>query len=104
MDDFLREVCLDNHLDSLAVLAAQEPAFIIETLEGQNLDEERVAKLVAAANELLSDEERKDRDEIVARREETARRALEVEARAVAAAEAEAAAALAAANGDGPVA
>ncbi len=104
MDDFLREVFLDNHLDSLAVLAAQEPSFIIETLEGQNLDLERVTKLVSASNELLSDDERKDRDEIVARREETVRRALEEEARAVAAAEAEAAAAMAAANGDAPVA
>ena len=87
MDDFLRETFLDNHLDGLAVLAAQEPEHLIEALEEVKLEPERAAKLVAAANELLSDEQKQDRDEIIARRVEMARRAAEEEARALADAE-----------------
>jgi N utilization substance protein A len=87
MDDFLRETFIDNHLDGLAVLAAQEPAHLIEVLEEVKLDPERAAKLIAAANTLLSDEQRVQRDEIIARRLESERRASEEEARAMADAE-----------------
>ena len=87
MDDFLREAFLDNHLDGLAVLAAQQPAHIMEVLEEVTLDPEKVAKLVNAADQLLSDEQRQERDEIVARRVETERRAADEEARAMAEAE-----------------
>lgn len=87
MDDFLRETFIDNHLDGLAVLAAQEPAHLIEVLEEVKLDPERAAKLISAANTLLSDEQRVQRDEIIARRLETERRASEEEARAMADAE-----------------
>ena len=90
MDDFLRETFLDNHLDGLSVLAAQEPAHLIEVLEEVKLDTEQAAKLVNAANALLSDEQVKERDEIIARRIETERRAVEEEARALALAENEA--------------
>lgn len=87
MDDFLRETFLDNHLDGLAVLAAQEPEHLIEALEEVKLEPERAAKLVSAANELLNDQQKADRDEIIARRVEMARRAAEEEARALAEAE-----------------
>lgn len=87
MDDFLRETFIDNHLDGLAVLAAQEPAHLIEVLEEVKLDPERAAKLISAANTLLSDEQRVLRDEIIARRIESERRASEEEARAMADAE-----------------
>ncbi len=87
MDDFLRETFIDNHLDGLAVLAAQEPAHLIEVLEEVKLDPERAAKLISAANTLLSDEQRVQRDEIIARRLESERRASEEEARAMADAE-----------------
>jgi N utilization substance protein A len=87
MDDFLRETFIDNHLDGLAVLAAQEPAHLIEVLEEVKLDPERAAKLISAANTLLSDEQRVQRDEIIARRLESERRAQEEEARAMADAE-----------------
>ena len=87
MDDFLRETFLDNHLDGLAVLAAQEPEHLIEALEEVKLEPERAAKLVSAANELLNDQQKADRDEIIARRVEMARRAAEEEARALADAE-----------------
>jgi N utilization substance protein A len=87
MDDFLRETFLDNHLDGLAVLAAQEPAHLIEVLEEVKMDTEQAQKLISAAGELLSDDEKRERDEIIARRIETARRAAEEEARAMAEAE-----------------
>jgi hypothetical protein len=56
-------------------------------LEEVKMDPERAAKLIAAANTLLSDEQRVQRDEIIARRLESERRASEEEARAMADAE-----------------
>ncbi len=100
MDDFLRETFLDNHLDSLAVLAAQTSEAICEILADQPLVAAQVQKLVVAANELLTDEQRADRDEIIKRREEAQRRALEEGDRAIAEAEAEAVAAAQAAGLD----
>lgn len=102
MDDFLRETFIDNHLDGLAVLAAQEPAHLIEVLEEVKLDPERAAKLVSAANTLLSDEQRVLRDEIIARRVESERRAAEEEARAMADAEQAAIAEAQALTGESP--
>lgn len=93
MDDFLRETFLDNHLDSLAVLAAQTPERIIERMENQRIDLEQAQKLVTRANELLSDEQKAERDQIIERRLQAEREQAEDEARALAAAEAEAAAA-----------
>ena len=101
MDDFLRETFIDNHLDGLAVLAAQEPAHLIEVLEEVKLDPERAAKLISAANTLLSDEQRVLRDEIIARRIETERRASEEEARAMADAEQQAISEVQALTGEG---
>ena len=101
MDDFLRETFIDNHLDGLAVLAAQEPAHLIEVLEEVKLDPERAAKLISAANTLLSDEQRVLRDEIIARRIESERRASEEEARAMADAEQQAISEVQALTGEG---
>ncbi len=105
LDDYQREAFLDNHLDSLAVLAAQKPEYVIEVLaEESKLDVEQVTKMINAADHLLTDEQRGERDEIVQRREETERRALEEAEREAAAAQAEAerqAAALAAESGLG---
>jgi len=101
MDDFLRETFIDNHLDGLAVLAAQEPAHLIEVLEEVKLDPERAAKLISAANTLLSDEQRILRDEIIARRIESERRASEEEARAMADAEQQAISEVQALTGEG---
>jgi N utilization substance protein A len=76
MDDFQRETFLDNHIDSLAVLAAQEAEHVVEALaEEATLELPAVVKMIAAANELLNDAERQERDEIVQRREEAAKRA-----------------------------
>ena len=100
MDDFLRETFLDNHLDSLAVLASQTSEAICEILADQPLVPAQVQKLVVAANELLTDEQRAERDEIIKRREEAQRRALEEGDRAIAEAEAEAIAAAQAAGLD----
>ncbi len=98
MDDFLREQFLDNHLDSLAVLAAQTAERIIETLEGASIDLDRAGKLIERAEALLDPEQRAEKDEIVRRRLESERIAADEEARAIAAAEAEAAAQAAAAG------
>ncbi len=104
MDDFLRETFVDNHLDGLAVLAAQKPEHLMEVLEEVKLDYDRAAKLVSAANTLLSDEQKVLRDEIIARREETERRAADEEARAMAEAERQAISEAQALTGEGPAA
>jgi N utilization substance protein A len=93
LEDFLREVFLDNHLDSLAVLAAQTPERIVEALEGHHVTLEAAQKLVAKANELLTEEQKAERDMIIDRRLQAEREAADEEARVLAAAEAEALAA-----------
>jgi N utilization substance protein A len=93
LDDFLRETFLDNHLDSLAVLAAQTPERVVEALEGHHLGLEQAVKMIAKANELLTDEQKAERDTIIQRRLDAEREAADEEARALAAAEAEAIAA-----------
>jgi len=93
MDDFLRETFLDNHLDSLAALAAQTPERIIDgLLNAGKVDVEQARKLVDRANELLSDEQKAERDQIIERRLQAEREAADEAAREMAAAEAEAAA------------
>ncbi len=93
MDDFLRETFLDNHLDSLAALAAQTAERIVEALEEHKIELEAAKKLVERANELLNPEQKAERDMIIDRRKQVEREAADEIARAVAAAEAEAAAA-----------
>jgi N utilization substance protein A len=94
MDDFLRETFLDNHLDSLAALAAQTPERIIDGLQNAGkVDVEQARKLVDRANELLTEEQKAERDQIVERRLQAEREAADEAARGLAAAEAEAAAA-----------
>ncbi len=83
MEDFMREIFLDNHLDGYAVLAAQTPELLTEAMEEYNLDYAKAQQLIDKANELLNDEERAERDEIVQRRlhaEEEERRREEQEA------------------------
>ncbi len=98
MTDYLREIFLDNSLDSLAVIAAQKPEKIAEEMTEHHVDLEAATKLVAKADELLTPEQRLMRDEIVRRREDNERRRADDEAREAyeAAATAEAAAAEAA--------
>ncbi len=98
MTDYLREIFLDNHLDSLPVIAAQPPEKVAEEMVEHHVDLEAAKKLVAKADELLTPEQRSMRDEIVRRREDNERRRADEEAReaADAAASAEAAAAEAA--------
>jgi transcription termination/antitermination protein NusA len=89
MEDFLREVFLDNHLDSLAVIAAQSPEHIAEAFAEHHVDEAKAKLLIDKANELLTPEQASDRDGIIARRLDNERRQ-EAEAAAEAAAEAQA--------------
>ncbi len=105
MDDFLRETFLDNHLDSLAVLAAQSPERVCEILEEAHLDIDKVEGLIMKADALLTPEQRGDKDEIVARREQAEREKADKEAREIAAEAAADAAARAMAEGsEAPVA
>jgi len=87
MDDYLREIFLDRHLDSLAVLAAQTPASLVEEFAEHHVDDAKAAALHEKANALLDPEQQADRDEIIRRREEAERRRLDEEARELAEAE-----------------
>jgi transcription termination/antitermination protein NusA len=93
LEDFLREVFLDNHLDSMAVLAAQTAERLVEAFEDHHVTLESAAKLIAKAEELLTDEQRAERDQIIARRQQAEREASDEAARALVADEAEALAA-----------
>jgi len=104
MEDFLREIFLDNHLDSMAVLAAQTPERLVEAFEGHHVTTESASKLIAKAEELLTEEQKAERDQIIARRQQAEREAADEAARALVADEAEALAATQAAlqaGGDG---
>lgn len=90
MDDYLREIFLDRHLDALPVLSAQTPEILVAEFEEHHLDEAKAQALLAKANELLNDEQKTERDEIIARRLEAERRRQEDEARELAEAEAQA--------------
>ena len=81
MDDFLRESFLDNHLDSLAVLAAQTADRMVESLSEQRLEPAAAEALIARANELLTDEQKAERDQIIDRRLQAEREAADEEAR-----------------------
>jgi transcription termination/antitermination protein NusA len=93
LEDFLREVFLDNHLDGLAVLAAQIPERLVESFEAHHLSLDQANKLIAKANESLSEEQKAERDNIIERREQAEREEAEEAQRALAAVEAEALAA-----------
>ncbi|MBA3847784.1 MAG: transcription termination factor NusA [Planctomycetes bacterium] len=100
MEDFLREIFLDGHLDSLAVIAAQTPEKIAEVMAEHQIDEAKAKALIEKASELLSPEQKIERDAIVTRRLDNERRAADEAAREAAQAEQEAAAAAAAAATD----
>lgn len=87
LDDYLREIFLDRHLDSMAVLAAQTPDILVEEFAEHHIDEAKATALIAKADSLLTDEGKAERDEIIARREENERRRQEEEARELAEAE-----------------
>ncbi len=93
IEDFLREIFLDNHLDSMAVLAAQTPERLVEAFEDHHVTIESATKLIAKAEELLTDEQKAERDQIIARRQQAEREAADEAARALVADEAEALAA-----------
>ena len=90
LEDFLREVFLDSHLDSMAVLAAQSPERLVESFEAHHVTLDLATKLIAKAEELLTDEQKVERDQIIARRQQAEREAADEEARGLVAAEADA--------------
>ena len=81
LEDYLREVFLDEHLDSMAVLAAQTPEILTEAFSEYQMDEDRATALIEAADATLTDEQREEKNELVQRRLEEARREAEDEAR-----------------------
>ncbi len=89
LEDFMREVFLDSHLDSLAVLAAQTPERVCSNLEAHPITNEQAATMIAKANELLTDDQKHDRDQIIDRRLQAEREAADEEARELAMAEAQ---------------
>ena len=94
LEDFLREIFLDEGLDSLSVIAAQTVDAIVDGMNEHGMTADRAEALIAFANEHLDDEGTAERDELVQRRLEAERRAAaeaEAEAQAVAHAAAEAA-------------
>jgi len=90
MDDYMRESFLDQHLDSMPVLAAQTPALLLEHLDEVQLSEEQATALIEKADSLLDEEQRAEKDELVHRRvaEEAAAAAAEAAAAEAAAEEA----------------
>jgi N utilization substance protein A len=84
MDDYMRESFLDQHLDSLAVLAAQTPELLLQNLEEVQLTEEQARALNQKADELLTEEQRAEKDELVHRRIAEAAQAAAAEAAAIA--------------------
>ncbi|MBA3938708.1 MAG: transcription termination factor NusA [Planctomycetes bacterium] len=89
LEDFMREVFLDSHLDSLAVLAAQTPERVCSNLEAHPITNEQAAAMIAKANELLTEDQKHDRDQIIDRRLQAEREAADEEARELAMAEAQ---------------
>lgn len=78
LEDFQREILLDNHLDSLAVLAAQTPDILLGELEEYHEDHEKAQKLIDRANDLLNEDQKAERDQLIqerVRREEEEARA-----------------------------
>ncbi|GDY11606.1 transcription termination/antitermination protein NusA [Planctomycetota bacterium] len=98
LDDFQREAFLDNHLDSLSVLAAQTADRIVEHLESAGIDLVKAESLIVRADALLTPEQREEKDEIIRRRTEAAQREADEAARVLAEAEAQADAEAAAAG------
>ncbi len=66
LEDFTREVLLDNHLDCLAILAAQTVESMLGAIDDLHMTEEQVIALIAKANDLLDEEQEKQRDEFIA--------------------------------------
>ncbi len=77
LEDFIREIFLDNHLNSLSVIAAQTAEGIIDGVEGYNVEVEQAQQLIDAANALLDEEGQSERDEYIAVRERLESEALE---------------------------
>ena len=103
IEDFLREIFLDESLDALSVIAAQTPEILAENLGEHGIDEAKAEALIAYANEHIDEAGAAERDEYIQRRVDAERRAAaeaEAEAEAVAKAAAEAALAEAEMFGD----
>lgn len=79
IEDFLREIFLDMHLDGLAVIASLDANVLHEALAEHGIDATRAAAIIARADALLSPEQREEKDELVARRTAAAARAAEEE-------------------------
>ena len=93
MEDFLREVFLDNHLDSFAILAAQTADRLVEAFAAHHVTADQAEKLITHCNNILTVEQKAERDQIIQRREQAEREEADEAARALANAEAEALAA-----------
>ena len=69
IEDFQREILLDNHIYNLATLAAQTADTILDNIEEYQAEEAEIEKVIARANELLDEDGQSERNEMVAARE-----------------------------------
>ena len=69
IEDFQREILLDNHIYTLATLAAQTAGTILDNIEEYQAEEAEIEKIIAHADSLLDDEGKEERDEFIAARE-----------------------------------
>ena len=83
LEDYLREVFLDEHLDQPWVLAAQTPEILQEAFAEYQVDQQKAEKLIEFCDGLLNEDQRELKNELVQRRLEEARQAAEAEARAL---------------------
>ena len=75
IEDFAREILLDNHLDAYAVIAAQNADILLDSMAELDWDAEKWQGIIDFAEAGLTDEQREEKDDIVRRREEAERRA-----------------------------
>lgn len=87
LEDYLREVLLDEHLDELWVIAAQTPEILCDAFEEFQMTEAQAQALIDKADAMLTDEQRAEKDELIRRRDQEAAAAAEAEARALEAAQ-----------------
>ncbi|MDA3963677.1 MAG: transcription termination factor NusA [Planctomycetota bacterium] len=83
IEDFLREVLLDEHLDAPWVIAAQTAEILCDSFEEFQMTPDKAQALIDKADSLLDDEQRDEKNELIRRRVEEAAAAAEAEARAL---------------------
>lgn len=69
LQDFQREILLDNHINGLTILAAQTPTSILDTIDEYQADEAEVQNMIDRARAMLNEEQEAECVELIAARE-----------------------------------